>query len=154
MVNADVENDWWIPDVKVASYYFGKHISEISSFFEKNKKDLDFEDILYNELEFYELETYISIDKNFELTTKDGIIDSLCCRNYFYINKSNMIGRSFNEFCDNVKKYLNVNDLMLKRDKFVFYENGDKQRDINIDQFSIFVTVNEVGTILSVSVLC
>ena len=146
MVVADDEQ-WWIPEIKVGGYFFQRHASDIKDFDKNNRLDCDFNE------ENSDLNSghYVSNDGNFEITLHDGIVDSICCRKEFIVINKNVIGYYFSQLTDDLCKRFATSDLDLKRDDFIIYENGDIERDIDIDQFSIFATVDESSIIKSIS---
>jgi hypothetical protein len=149
-MGAEDVDEWWIPDIKVAEYFFKKNISEISNFYKKNRRDLSAE---LKSLEFLS-DDYISLDDNFELIVDNNKIQSLNCCNFFYVNDENVIGKKIEFLLDELKKrFSNDNILFEYDDASVEYENGDIQIDVSIDEYSIFVTLDETGTVLSVSVI-
>jgi len=148
MVLEEGENDqWWIPELKVADYFFQKSIDEIPDFHNLNRRDHIFD------LEFSEegSESYISLDENFQVTVENDIIQSLCCRSYFRVLNENVVGNSFEALMRSLEMRFNQKKITIQKDQFVLYDNGDMERDIDIPKFSIFATVDESGIIQSIS---
>lgn len=149
MVVGDVDA-WWIPDIKVAEYFFKKNISEIENFSNKNYHDRSLE----KEFEYSDSVDYISLDENFEFTVKNNEIISITCNSYFYINTKNIIGKNIKFLQNELKKRFFVKDILVVFDSIsVEYDDGDIQTDVSVDEFSIFATVDETNSILSLSVI-
>jgi hypothetical protein len=146
MAVADAEQ-WWIPEVKIANYYFQKNISDNINFMNTTRRDsvsdMEFSDEISKQ--------YVSMDGSFEISVENDIIQSICCRYKFIVVKNNLIGCKFSQLVDELKSRFSISDVEFKKDNLIIYENGDIQRDIDIEKFSIFISVNEAGIIQSVS---